>query len=157
MNFRPIVLRLYRSLRARKNRLHAAIFRCILEAPTLELHFPVFIEPITGLRVGEKVVINAFVHIWAHEPVIIGDNTMIASHVQITTSTHDYAVRPYRDYRKNAPVTIGRNVWIGTGAIILPGITIGDNSVIGAGSVVNNDVPENTVVAGVPARVIRTL
>jgi acetyltransferase-like isoleucine patch superfamily enzyme len=157
MSFRPIVLRLYRSLRDRKNRLHAAIIRSILEAPTLEIQFPVFIEPITGLHVGDSVVINAFVHIWAHEPVRIGDNTMIASHVQITTSTHDYTVRPYRDCRKSAPVTIGRNVWIGTGAIILPGITIGDNAVIGAGSVVSKDVPENTVVAGVPARVIRTL
>jgi acetyltransferase-like isoleucine patch superfamily enzyme len=109
------------------------------------------------LHVGERVAINAFVHIWANCRVTIGDNSMIASHVQITTSTHDYRVRPYRDFRTDAPVSIGRNVWIGSGAIVLPGVTIGDNSVIGAGSVVTRDVPCDTVVAGVPARPVRSL
>ncbi len=132
-------------------------YRFLLGEPTLELHFPFFISPLNKLVVGKNVAINAFVHIWANAPVRIGNNTMIASHVQITTSSHSYEHLPYRDFRTDAPVTIGDNVWIGTGAIILPGLNIGDNSVIGAGSVVTRDVEPNTVVAGVPAKTIRVL
>ncbi len=157
MKVRSLVLNLYNRVRSRQTSIKLSVIRLILDAPTLELHFPLFIEPLAGLRVGKRVAINAFVHIWANKPVTIGDNTMIASHVQITTSTHSYKIRPYRDHREDAPVVIGNNVWIGSGAIILPGITIGDNSVIGAGSVVTRDVPASTVVAGVPAKVIRSL
>lgn len=104
-----------------------------------------------------NVAISAFVHIVANERVSIGDNSIIASAVQITTSTHNYRTRPYRSKRVDAPVTIGRNVWIGAGAIILPRVTLGDDCVVGAGSIVTRDVAPATVVAGNPARVIRTL
>lgn len=60
-------------------------------------------------------------------------------------------------YQYNMPVHIGRNCWIGAGAIILPGITIGDNTVIGAGSVVTKDIPANVVAAGNPCRVMRPI
>ena len=157
MNVRPIVLGCYSRLRSTRDRCKRALMRYLLDAPTLELHFPCFIEPLSGLRVGERVAINAFVHIWANQSVTIGDDSMIASHVQITTSTHTYDRLPYRDHRVDAPVVIGRNVWIGSGAIILPGVTIGENSVVGAGSVVTQSIPPNSVVVGVPARVIKTL
>jgi acetyltransferase-like isoleucine patch superfamily enzyme len=119
------------------------------------MYFPVFIEDIKNVKVGEGVSINAFVHIWANAPIEIGNNTMIASHVQITSSTHDYSVYPMRSRRMDMPVKIGSNVWIGAGAIILPGVVIGDNSVIGAGSLVNEEVPANVVAFGVPARVVK--
>jgi maltose O-acetyltransferase len=157
MTLRHLLLRCFARVSAIHARSKRALYRYLLDAPSLELHFPCFIEPLSGLHVGERVAINAFVHIWANKPVTIGNNAMIASHVQITTSTHSYSVHPYRDHREDAPVLIGNNVWIGTGAIVLPGIVIGDNSIVGAGSVVTHDVAPNTIVAGVPARVIKTL
>ncbi|MFK0571347.1 sugar O-acetyltransferase [Endozoicomonas sp.] len=89
--------------------------------------------------------------------VTIGDNVLIAPHVMISTSTHpiDPVERQKTEY--GAPVTIGNNVWIGGNVSILPGVTIGDNCVIGAGSVVNKDIPANNVAVGNPCRVIRTL
>ena len=62
-----------------------------------------------------------------------------------------------KGYQFNVPITIGKNVWIGAGVIVLPGVNIGDNSVIGAGSVVTKDIPENVVAYGNPCRVIRTI
>ena len=121
------------------------------------LYFPIDAHPIDRLHIGQNVAISALVHIVANGGVSIGDNTIIASAVQITSSTHDYHLIPFRARRVDAPVVIGRNVWIGAGAIVLPGITIGDNSVIGAGSVVTRDVPSGTVVTDAPARVRRTL
>jgi maltose O-acetyltransferase len=157
MRIKSIVFRCYASVRSTRDRCKRALMRYLLDAPTLELHFPCFIEPLSGLRVGERVAINAFVHIWANQSVTIGNDSMIASHVQITTSTHTYKSRPYRDHREDSPVVIGSNVWVGSGAIILPGVTIGDNSVVGAGSVVTRSVPPNSLVIGIPAKVIKTL
>jgi len=135
----------------------AEYYRRRLKVSRLDIYFPVFLEPIENIKIGENVAINAFVHIWANAPVEIGDNTMIASHVQITTSGHDYNVKPMRSKRIDAPVRIGSNVWIGAGSIILPGVTIGDNSVIGAGALVNKDIPPNTVAYGIPAEVKKRL
>lgn len=90
--------------------------------------------------------------------VTIGHHVMIAPNVTITATGHPV----YAPYRKDGsqfsfPVTIGNHVWIGANAIILPGITIGDNSVIGAGSVVTKDIPANVVAAGNPCGVIREI
>jgi acetyltransferase-like isoleucine patch superfamily enzyme len=108
------------------------------------------------LRVGDKVSFNAFVHIWAQGGVTIGDSTLIASHVAITSLTHGTGSALYSETLVSKPVEIGRNVWIGAHAVILPGVRIGDGAIIGAGAVVNRDVASGDVVAGVPAASIRS-
>jgi len=107
--------------------------------------------------IGSRVAINEFTHIWGGGGVEIGTDTMIASHCVITSQTHSINGVHYRETLERKPVFIGDNVWVGAGAIILPGVRIGNNSVVGAGSVVTKDVPENCVVAGVPATIIRHL
>ncbi len=92
-----------------------------------------------------------------HE-VHIGDHVMIGPHTLITTVSHPLSAEERRAYHAWAkPVRIGNDVWIGGNVTILPGVTIGDNAVIGAGAVVTEDVPANSVVAGVPARIIKEL
>ena len=81
---------------------------------------------------------------------------MIGPNVTIATAGHPILpVLREQVYQYNMPVHIGRNCWIGAGAVILPGVTIGDNSVIGAGSVVTKDIPANVVAVGNPCRVMR--
>jgi maltose O-acetyltransferase len=109
-----------------------------------------------GLRIGRNVQINRRVSIdpgflWLVE---IGDDTTIAPGVEIIA--HDAATKHLLDVSVVARVTIGRRVYIGTGAIVLPGVTIGDDAIVGAGSLVRHDVPAGAVVAGVPARAIST-
>ena len=90
--------------------------------------------------------------------IYVGDHTMIAPNVILSTATH--AILPElreQVYQYNASVKIGRNCWIGAGAVILPGVTIGDNVVIGAGSVVTKDIPENVIAVGNPCRVLREI
>jgi maltose O-acetyltransferase len=89
-------------------------------------------------------------------PVTIGDDVQIGPNVQLLTPTHPVAAGPRRDKWEAAlPITIGDNVWLGGGAIVLPGVTIGADSVVGAGAVVTRDLPANVVAVGNPARVIR--
>lgn len=91
-------------------------------------------------------------HIW------VGDGTMLGPNVVIATAGHPIlpALRE-QAYQYNAPVRIGKNCWIGAGALILPGVTIGENTVIGAGSVVTKDIPANVVAVGNPCRVLRPI
>lgn len=90
--------------------------------------------------------------------IYVGDDCMIAPNVVISTSGHPILpILRENNYVYNFPVRIGKNVWIGSGVQILPGVTIGDNSVIGAGSVVTNDIPSNVVALGAPCRVIREI
>ena len=92
------------------------------------------------------------------EHIYVGDYSMIAPNVVIATSGHPILpILRENHYVYNLPVHIGRNVWIGSGVQVLPGVTIGDNSVIGGGSVLTNDIPENVVAFGVPCRVIREI
>lgn len=114
------------------------------------------------VRLGSHVTINDFVHIWGLGGVTIGNDCMIASHCAIIAQTHDVsALRKGLKYREtmetDRPVMIGDNVWIGAAAVILPGVTIGNDSIVAAGAVVSRDVPPRTLVAGVPARPIRVL
>ena len=111
-----------------------------------------------GFSIGDGSVINQFTHIFASGGVEIGRDVMISSNCSISSVTH-----PVQALHRSAepmvlkPVKIGNNVWIGMGAVILPGITIGDHAVVGAGSVVTHDVPCGVVVAGNPAKVLRCL
>lgn len=86
--------------------------------------------------------------------ITIGDGTMIAANVQLISNNHDLYERQIITCK---PIIIGKNVWIGAGATVLPGITIGDNAVIGAASVVTKDVPADCIVAGNPARFIKRI
>ena len=90
--------------------------------------------------------------------IYVGDHTMFAPNVTVATAAHPIlpALRE-REYQYNMPVHIGKNCWIGAVGIILPGVTIGDNTVIGAGSVVTKDIPANVVAVGNPCRVLREI
>lgn len=111
-----------------------------------------------NIEVGDNFYANFNLTILDANKVVIGDNVFIAPNVGLHTSGHPLDAR-----RRNAgleyawPITIGHNVWIGAGVNVMPGVRIGDNSVIGAGSVVTRDVPPNVVAAGVPCRVIRSI
>lgn len=90
--------------------------------------------------------------------IYIGDFTMIGPNVTLATANHPLAPElREKGYQYNLPIHIGKNVWLSSGVIIVPGVTIGDNSVIGAGSVVTKDIPENVLAFGVPCRVQRRL
>lgn len=90
--------------------------------------------------------------------IYVGDFCMFGPNVVVATAGHPILPElREKAYQYNAPVHIGKNVWIGAGALIMPGITIGDNSVIGAGSVVTKDVPANVIAVGNPAKVLRSI
>ena len=90
--------------------------------------------------------------------IYVGDCTMFGPNVTVATAGHPILPElREKGYQYNAPVHIGKNCWIGAGAIILPGITIGDNVEIGAGSVVTKDIPSNVVAVGNPCRVLREI
>ena len=88
--------------------------------------------------------------------IYVGDYTLLGPNVVVATAGHHIAPELRQQaYQFNAPVHIGKNCWIGAGAVIVPGVTIGDNAVIGAGSVVTKDIPSNVVAVGNPCRVLR--
>lgn len=111
------------------------------------------IGPGAAIKVGNNFGVNYGVEIYAAKSITMGDNTMVGDLVTIyDTAFHsvDEGSEP-----RVAPVTIGDNVWLGRGSLVLPGVTIGDHSVVAAGAVVTKDVPARTVVAGNPARPVR--
>lgn len=109
-----------------------------------------------NIAIGKNVFINSGCHFQDQGGITLGDGSQIGHKVTLATLNHGIAPED-RNTLYPAPITIGRNVWIGAGATVVPGVTIGDHSIVGAGSVVTRDVPENTIVAGVPAKVIRRL
>lgn len=109
-----------------------------------------------NITIGKNVFINMGCKFQDQGGITIGDGTLIGHNVVIATLNHDMDSSKRSDMHP-APVHVGKNVWIGSGTVILPGVTIGDGTIIGAGAVVAKDVPENVVVAGVPAKIIRKL
>lgn len=90
--------------------------------------------------------------------IYIGSHTMIGPGVIIATASHPVLpILREQEYQYNAPIHIGSNCWLGAGVIVLPGVTIGDNTVIGAGSVVTKDIPSDVVAVGAPCRVMRPI
>jgi len=115
--------------------------------------------PVPVLRIGDRCVIGRGSHIVAHHSLVIGDDVFTGPYVYITDQNHSYAdpdVPIGRQMPLNAAVRIGSGSWLGAGAVVLPGACVGRNVVIAAGSVVRGTVPDHCVVAGVPAKVIRT-
>lgn len=117
------------------------------------------------LVIGNNVQINDFVHICVLDKIEIGDDVLIASHVYISDNSHgsykgdindsNPMIPPIRRHYPTLPVKIGNRVWIGEGAMILPGVTIGEGSIIGAHSLVNKEIPANTIAVGTPAKIIK--
>lgn len=124
---------------------------------SLSLIPPFYADCGLNITVGRKVHIGYQCMFTGHAPIDIADDVMIANKANLVTGGHPVPPGQRRDYLTGAPITIERNVWIGTAATILQGVTIGAGSVVAAGAVVTHDVPPATLVAGVPATVIREL
>ena len=110
------------------------------------------------ISLGDYVYLNFLCVVLDNNEVRIGNHVMIGPAVQIYTAAHPLeAEARNQGWEVARPVVIEDNVWVGGGAILLPGVTVGRNAVVGAGAVVSRDVPANTVVVGSPARVIREI
>ena len=108
------------------------------------------------VHLGSNVYANAGLKLVDDTHIYIGDCTMLGPNVVLATAGHP--INPElraQGYQYNMPVRIGKNCWLGAGVIVMPGVTIGDNTVIGAGSVVTKDIPSNVVAVGNPCRILR--
>lgn len=117
---------------------------------------PIYTDFGRNIRIGKGVFINAGCCFQDQGGIEIGDGCLIGHQVVFATLNHD----PIPSRRANmipAPIRLGKGVWVGSHATILGGVLIGDHAIVGAGAVVNRDVPADTVVGGVPARVIRRI
>ncbi len=109
-------------------------------------------------HLGNNVYANFNLTLVDDADIFVGDYVMFGPNVTVATAGHPVLPELREKVAQfNMPVYIGRNVWIGAGAVILPGVTIGENSVIGAGSIVTKDIPANVVAAGNPCRVLREI
>lgn len=125
---------------------------------TAHIESPFYCDYGCHLIVGENFYANHGCTILDCAQITIGNNCLLAPGVVISSATHPLNVTTRINGLELAyPITIGNNVWIGSNATINPGITIGNNVVIGAGAVVTKNIPNNVIVAGVPAKIIRTL
>ena len=117
---------------------------------------PFYSECGRNIYIGKNVFINCCCHFQDQGGIYIGDGALIGSFVVLATINH--GLNPaQRSDNHPSPIHIGKNVWLGSHCTVLPGVTIGDNSVIAAGAVVTKDVPAYSVAAGVPARVIKKI
>ena len=118
---------------------------------------PFYCDYGSNIHLGERVFFNFNCVVLDVCAVHVGDFTLFGPAVQIYTATHplEAELRRTREFAK--PITIGSDVWVGGAAVICPGVTIGSRSVIGAGSVVTRDIPDDVFAAGNPCRVIRSL
>ena len=118
---------------------------------------PFYCDYGTNIVLGHRVFFNFTCVVLDVCPVTIGSYSLFGPGVQILTPTHPFNAALRRQHESGKPIEIGDDVWVGGGALILPGVRIGSRAVIGAGSVVTRDVPEQTFAAGNPCRVIRDI
>lgn len=109
-----------------------------------------------NIHIGKNVFFNMGCKFQDQGGIFIGDGALIGHNVVLATLNHAQSPSD-RASMIPAPIHIGKNVWIGANATVLPGVTIGDGAIVAAGAVVAKDVPENTIVGGVPAHIIRTI
>jgi len=124
---------------------------------TVTIEPPFYCDYGTNIELGERVYFNFNCVVLDVCQVKIGDHTLIGPAVQIYTPLHPFNAELRRTQEYGKPVEIGSDVWIGGGALILPGVRIGSRAVIGAGSVVTRDIPEGVFAAGNPCRIIREI
>ena len=115
---------------------------------------PITVVRGNSVKIGRGVVIMNNALMMAAGGITIDDGVMVAANAQLISNNHDLYDHAILTCK---PVHLKRNCWIGAGATILPGVTVGENAVVGAGSIVTRDVEDNTVVAGNPARVVKKL
>lgn len=122
--------------------------------PTLRIFPPLYTDFGKNIQVGKNVFINGGCHFQDQGGITLGDDCLIGHNVVFATLNH-FIEPSERASLRPAPIVLGKNVWVGSSSTILQGVTIGDNTIIAAGSVVTKDVPANAIVGGVPARLIR--
>jgi acetyltransferase-like isoleucine patch superfamily enzyme len=136
-----------------------ALFSKLIGKPlddSFALFPPFYTDCGKNITIGKGVFINSGCRFQDQGGIAIGDGTLIGHNAVLATLNHDFAPEK-RANMHPAPIIIGNNVWIGANVTVIPGVTIGDNAIIAAGAVVTKDVPANTVVGGVPAKVIKEI
>ena len=123
---------------------------------SVEVRVPLWTDYGRNLKIGKRVFINDNVQITDLGGIELADDVLIGPGAMLVSVNHPLAPAKRRDVEVQ-PIKIEQNAWIGAGAKILAGVTVGTNAVVGAGAVVTKSVPANTVVAGVPAKVIKTI
>ena len=124
----------------------------------VEVRSPVYVDYGTNVRIGTGVFVNYGCQLADVARITIGDHTQIGPDVQLLTPIHPLEPGRRRDRWESAqPITIGENVWLAGGVIVCAGVTIGSDTVVGAGSVVTRDLPSGVLAVGSPARVVRPL
>ena len=149
----------YNATSARQRPLRRHLLEQLLGAvgEDTEIRPPLYVDYGSNLRIGARSFANFGLVALDVAAITIGDDVQIGPNVQLLTPTHPVEPEPRRQKWEAAqPITIGDNVWLGGGVIVLPGVTIGADTVVGAGSVVTRDLPAGVVAVGNPARVVRT-
>ncbi len=149
----------YNATTARQRPLRRQLLERLLGAvgEGTEIRPPLYVDYGTHVRIGARSFANYGLVALDVAAITIGDDVQIGPGVQLLTPTHPVEAEPRRQKWEAAePITIGDNVWLGGGVIVLPGVTIGADTVVGAGSVVTRDLPAGVVAVGNPARVVRT-
>ncbi len=124
--------------------------------PSFTLFPPFYSDFGKNITIGKNVFINASCCFQDQGGISLGDGVLIGHRVVLATINHGLLPEE-RQHNNPSPIVIGKNVWIGSGSIVLPGVTIGDNAIVAAGSIVTRNVESDTVVAGVPARFIKSV
>lgn len=131
---------------------------CASVGEGVEIRPPFFCDYGSQIRIGARTFANFNLVALDVAPITIGEDVQIGPNVQLLTPTHPIEPEPRRAKIEGAkPIAIGDNVWLGGGVIVCPGVTIGENTVVGAGSVVVRDLPANVVAVGNPARIVRRI
>lgn len=145
---------------ARQRKLRRRLLEALLGSvgDGTEIRPPLYVDYGSSITVGAGCFANVGLVALDVAPIGIGDHVQIGPNVQLLTPTHPVAPEPRRNkWEAGKPIHIGDNVWLGGGAIVLAGVAIGANTVVGAGAVVTRDLPANVVAMGNPARVVRTI
>lgn len=123
---------------------------------TFSMFPPFYTDCGKNITIGKNVFINASCHFQDQGGITIGDGSFIGHNATLATLNHGFTPED-RGTTYPAPIVIGKNVWIGADVTVLPGVSIGENSIIAAGAVVTKDIPENVIAGGVPAKVIKEI